>query len=367
MRASRESIGRERRRWGHWVVAVCALKMLIGCDPFSTQFEKEEKAVSYEARQKTSVKRPKTLTVMTYNVKFAGGRIDFFFDCHGERVLMNRNEVEFHLEGIASVIEELDPDIVFLQEVDVASKRAAYVDQVQWLLDHTSQNYGVYASHWKADFVPSDGLGPIDSGNAILSKFKLQKATRIALPLRGDQSGLEKYFYLKRNILIADVTLGQSVRLAATHVAAYSKDGTKGEQIQIFLDVLRAAPGMVIGAGDLNTLPPGSERQDGFEDSVCTDEDFQADDYSEEEAILGPFYDEFEAAIPLNDYQSDNSQYFTHTTDADGFWNRKLDYIFTNANVIDDSGVTHINQTPQGIETMPLSDHAPLTVEIELP
>ena len=27
---------------------------------------------------------------MNYNVKFGGGRIDFFFDCFGDRVLMSK-------------------------------------------------------------------------------------------------------------------------------------------------------------------------------------------------------------------------------------------------------------------------------------
>jgi endonuclease/exonuclease/phosphatase family metal-dependent hydrolase len=338
-----------------------------GCDPFGTKFSDVEDAVHYEARRIKSAPLPSVLRVMTYNIKFGGGRIDFFFDCHGDRVLMDREEVIENLEGLGEIIRDVNPDVVFLQEADVLSKRSAYVDQVQWLLDHTDLNYGVYASQWKADYVPSDGIGAVDSGNAILSKYKLTSATRIALELREDQGGLERYFYLKRNVLEADLEVSPQLRLVATHAAAYSQDGTKKEHIKSFEERLNAAPGLVIGGGDLNTLPPGTDKVRGFDDSVCTDEDFQADDYSEETDFLTGLYDRYDSAIPLGEYQSDNAAYFTHTTDGKGHWNRKLDYLFTNAQVVPGSGVTYQDEASVGIDTMALSDHAALSFEVQLP
>lgn len=352
---------------GFWLIAMTALAVPIACDPFNTQFDDSEGAVSYEAEAIRSVEFRSRLAVMTYNVKFGGGRIDFFFDCHGDEVLMSEEEVVTHLQGLAALIRAADPDVLFLQEVDVLSKRAAYVDQVQWLLDETDLNYGVYASQWKADYVPSDGIGAVDSGNAILSKWPLKDAVRLALPLRSDQGGLERYFYLKRNILVADLDVDVPLRLVATHSAAYSTDGTKAEQIRLFEKQLDEAPGLVIGAGDLNTLPPGTVKQHDFPDSVCTDEDFIADDYRDEADLLASLYAKYETAIPLGEYQADNAAHFTHTTDGSGFWNRKLDYVFTNANVVAGTGITHQDASTLGLETMPLSDHAPITVELELP
>jgi endonuclease/exonuclease/phosphatase family metal-dependent hydrolase len=337
------------------------------CDPFNTQFKPSEEALSYEADKIRVEPMRERLRVMTYNVKFGGGRIDFFFDCHGDEVLMTRQEVEENLEGLGEVIRRADPDVLFLQEVDILSKRSAYVDQVQWLLNETDLNYGVYASQWRADFVPSDGIGAVDSGNAILSKWPLANAERISLPLRTDQSGIERYFYLQRNLLVADLKASSDVRLVATHTAAYSQDGTKPQQIKLFEQQLDDAPGLVIGAGDLNTLPPNTEKQHDFDDSVCTDEDFQADDYREESDVLSSLYSKYATAIPLSDYASDNAAYFTHTTDGEGFWNRKLDYIFTNLDVVDGTGTTHQDETSLGVRTMPLSDHAPLSVELDLP
>ena len=123
----------------------------------------------------------------------------------------------------------------------------------------------------------------------------------------------------------------------------------------------------MLGAGDLNTLPPGSEKQHDFPDSVCTNEDFIADDYRDEATWLEPLYESYSSEISLADYQADNASYFSHTTDKSGFWNRKLDYFFTNASVVPGSGLVHQDEAHGGMETMPLSDHAPVTMEIEVP
>ena len=74
----------------------------------------------------------------------------------------------------------MDADIVLLQ-VDIESKRSGFMDQVQFLLDNTNLNYGAYASVMEVDFVFSDGLGRINTGNAILSKFKLTEARELSL------------------------------------------------------------------------------------------------------------------------------------------------------------------------------------------
>jgi endonuclease/exonuclease/phosphatase family metal-dependent hydrolase len=345
----------------------------LGCDPFHTTFDDIEGAETYRARELTPVAgTAPRLRVMNYNVKFGGGRIDFFFDCHGDRVLMSKREVVRNLEALVDKVNQVDPDVLVIQEVDVNSKRSAFVDQMQWLLDHSELNYGVYASQWKADYVPSDGIGAVDSGNGILSKYPLSNAERIGLALRTDQSSLERYFYLRRNILRARVDLpeGRGVEIVALHADAYGKDGTKQNHVERFeqeLDEAAARGALVIGAGDLNTLPPGSAQTYGFSDSVCEDEDFIADDYRADEGMLDGLYEKYAPEIPLADYQADNARYFSHTTDKNGFWNRKLDYIFTNGAVVPESGLVHQDEASGGIDTMPLSDHAPVTVEIEVP
>lgn len=351
-------------------ISIFALLFLAACDPFHTKIEDQEfTVIQYEARNKTTPTATlSTLKIATWNIKFGGGRIDFFFDCHGDRVLMTKTEVLENMAGVAAKVRNMNPDVIFLQEVDIDSKRSAYVDQVQYLLDNTDLNYAVYASQWQADYVPSDGVGQVNSGNAILSKYPLNNAERIALPLIAEQSGLVQYFYLRRNILLADLTINnKTVKVLNTHTSAYSSDGTKKEQLEIIqkrVADLDAANIPFILGGDFNNLPPNSTTYCNFDDDVCTEESGYASlpcDVLLEELSNMQIYASYEAAIPQAKYESNQSIYGTFTSDKDGFWNRKLDYIFTNGDFVDDAGMVHQGVSSGGMATMPLSDHCPIT------
>ena len=358
----------------YWaLLALCIALGVVGCDPFHTGFDDVEPALMYEAQPlEVPSQAPSSLKVMTWNVKFGGGRIDFFFDCFGERVLMSSEEVEGNIAAIAAVVRDVDPDVLLVQEIDINSRRGDFLDQLQLLLDSTALNYAAYGSQWRADYVPSDGLGAIDSGSATLSRWPLDAAERVALPLRTDQDGLTRYFYLRRNFLRSRLTLpgGTQLWIVNIHTDAYGKDGTKQAQIDLFYEELMRlaeAGNQVIGGGDLNTIPPGSTDTGDFPDSICEDEEFVADDYAEQLDWLNYLYDAFAPAISLDAYGGDNSAHYTHTVDGGGFWNRKLDYLFTNGTWVSGSGRTLQSVSQGGYETMPLSDHAPVVAEMELP
>lgn len=337
--------------------------VFFGCDPFGDHYSDIDEVVYYETKTGiTDVFIFTPASVMTWNIKFGGGRIDFWFDCYGDRVHMTTGEVTENLQAITDFINEQMPTVILLQEVDVNSKRTAYIDQVQWLLDNTYLNYGVYASQWQNQFVPSDGLGPVDSGNAILSVYPITGAERITLPLRSDQDGITQHFYLKRNILKAKTILnGFEYWILNLHTSAYSNDGTKKKQIDRFVDELHAISfdgELFVAGGDLNEIPPGSSQLSNFPDSICEDEDFQADDYSDETDWLDELYENYQPAVVLTDYHNNELVFFTHTTDSNGFWARKLDYLFTNQDGGFWQSETHQN-------TMLLSDHAPTTALIQ--
>lgn len=359
--------------WLGWAAPLAVLELCVlpswACDPLNTQFDEVEKAVRYEAEE---IQEPRdsveSLEVMTYNIKFAGGRIRFFFECPGERVHMSEEEVVDHLEGLAEKIRQVDPDVLMLQEVDVDSKRVAGVDQVQWLLDHTDLNYGVYASQWRARYVPKHGLGRVNSGNAILSRWPFDEATRIALPLISSQDWLTRYFYLKRNLLKSRIDVPGVGKLAVlnTHLAAFSQDGTRRKQVRQIereLSHLDEQGEPFVFGGDLNLIPPGSERTKNFADQQCEKEDFQAADYTDKLGTLEELYESYRAAIPLEDYRADNEPHFTYTGDVDAGWTRKIDYLFTNERFRDDSGLVHQGPDRGGLSTLERSDHAPVTAE----
>ena len=366
------------------VLLTVILLVINGCDIFNTKFEDMEDARMYVARNITPAPDdPDVLKIMTWNIKFGGARINFFFDGWGDEVLMDEDVVIENTQNIADYINEVEPDIILLQELDIDSKRSAYVDQMQFILDATELNYGAYASQWKADFVPSDGLGRMNSGNAIMSKWEITDAVRIALPLI-DQDGLTQYFYLRRNILKTKIQIGDNeLQVLNIHAAAYSKDGTKKEQIDIYkgeLDDLNGEGLLFVAGGDFNAIPPNAvnllgdefpDRPEGLSDDYEV-EDYEITDmiefYADYHPDLSP--DEYILYEEAGDYFS---PYYTHSIyinmqfeddydpeiiDID--WNRKLDYLFTNNPT---GWIAGSNETHQ--DTRQLSDHCPVTVELE--
>lgn len=328
-------------------------------------------AQEYEAAELQPAPPPeRALKVMSYNIKFGGARIDFFFDCYGDRVVMSQAEVLHNLKQLAAKIKAINPDVLFLQEVDIDSKRAAYVDQLQFLLDHTALNYGTYASQWDVAYVPRNGLGKVNSGNAILARWPLRNSLRIGLRQISEQSVLTRFFYLRRNLLRAELELGgRTLALLNTHLTAYAKDDTRRQQLETLkaeMDQLAGKSDVLIAGGDLNTLPPGTEKTSNFPDSACKgkDADFVMDDYTRELSWLEPFYEAYNDVIPLATYQADEARYYTHTTNGNGYWNRRLDYLFSTGRW--QKGAVHQGDA-KGPPSMKISDHAPISGELILP
>lgn len=361
------------KKTGVLLSGIFTLFWILSCEPLVYEFDNLEGAESYSADHRTPApENTEVIKALTWNIRFGAGRLSWFGDGCGDRVILTSTEVKENLQRIAQKITEWDVDLVLLQEVDVESKRSAYIDQVQWLLDHTEMNYGVYASAWHAQFIPSDGLGRMNMGTAILSRWPLDNAKRIALPLRDDQDALTQYFYLRRNMLKAKLRLpGQNnLYVLNIHTAAFSTDDTKFKHIQRFLEELNALNmqgATFIAGGDLNTLPPGSDSTDFCLEDSCPGESFhhesddpfhkEGSDYSQEQDWLSDLYLNYTPAVAMTDYQADQPAYFTHTTQhPDGVWDRKLDYLFTNGNFVSDSDSTHQ-------EVSACSDHAPLSVD----
>ena len=349
---------------------------LVSCEPLVNTFEKGENIENYKSKDITKTSDSvETVKFMTWNIRFGVGRTSWFGDCCGDRVIIPEAEVKDNLQKIADFINKTQPDILFLQEIDEESNRTAYIDQVKWLLNHTDLNYGVYASMWDAQYIPSDGLGRINTGNAILSRWKIKDSERIQLPLRGDQDGVTKYFYLRRNLLKTRIELPglDDFYALCVHMSAFSTDDTKQKQINKIQDeLINMEDAKFFLGGDFNLIPPGSDsidfcQEDGCEDDKIHQGNIDDADYHKEGSYFGeeihllqPLYDNYNSAVPLDKYLENQLGHFTHSTQwDDGFWDRKLDYIFTNKEWIIGSDSTYQEDAFEHR----LSDHVPVSVE----
>ncbi|WP_084737405.1 endonuclease/exonuclease/phosphatase family protein [Cystobacter ferrugineus] len=377
------------------------MPLLTGCewvaDPLS--FTREEvPRFKAHADHPAPVDNPTSLKVMSWNVKYGACRIDFWFDFWGDRVQMSSTEVTDCLTRVAALIREYDPDILMTEEIEVDSKRSAYIDQVRFLLENTNLRYAGYMSTWKARYVPSEGVGRMDLGNAILSRYPILKAERIRQEDRTDQDPLTSTFYIKRAIGRVEVDVGQGRRIAAyvVHTEAYDQDGTKQKQIQQIHDVLKAETLPWVIGGDFNELPPvcderaprgspesceGKLRLSGFLDERESSKGTEFEQPPYTPSVMKQYYDDFEPYIPLSRYgvgEDNQRRYFTHSVlgpdsvndqGVPGYWNRTLDYLFirkgeqwTDTDVIQGPG-------PFGIKSdaLRLSDHAPVVGTWRLP
>ena len=367
-------------------LSILGVLLILGCDPFVTEFEDSSDAVMYEANSQSDATYDSgDVKVVTWNIRFGIARFSFFGDSCGDDVILDDDTIEKNMEAIADALNAMDADIVLLQEVDVSSKRTGYMDQVQYLLDYTNLNYGCYASMWKADFIASDGIGRIDAGNAILSKYKLTDAERIQLRLRTDQDELTEYFYLRRNIVKAKIpalTQGtQDFYAVDIHATAFATDDTKQKHIDKYVETLAEihAGGdgdLFVTGGDLNSVPPGSIT-DFCESDMCDGEDYHTDEAEEyhkegsyfenfegEPDILLPLYDVYNSAIDSASYNL--TEHFTHAPSTSmiddttaTMYDRKLDYLFTNGTW--SSGSEHTHQA-----AWELSDHLPVSAVLNL-
>lgn len=352
-----------------FLLSLAILLALPACEPLVETFEAEMPCQYYEAGKKNAIPAlGNSIKIMTWNMRFGVGKtVGWFGDSCGDRVILGADEVLPVLDAIAARIEAIQPDIVLLQEIDIDAKRSAYIDQMQYLLDHTYLNYGVYASNWKSQFIPSDGLGRMDEGNAILSRWPLEDARRYQLPLRNDLDALTKYFYVRENVMTARVKIPGVANLYAvsTHLTANSTDDTKRRQVDEFVAILqdldREGKYFVAG-GDLNLVPPNADSTDYCDERACEGDRYHGpnDDpqhleganYAPEITWLNPLYEEFLPSLTLADYKSDESSYFTNAQ-INSDWNSMLDYLFSNSEWAPDSHQAHQDVLD--------ADHCPVT------
>ena len=358
-------------------LSILGVFLILGCEPFVTEFPDTSDAVPYEATSKSNVSYTGgNIKVVTWNIRFGIARFPFFGDSCGDDVILDDATIDKNMAVIADSLNAMDADIVLLQEVDVSSKRTGYMDQVQYLLDNTNLNYGCYASMWKADFIFSDGIGRVDAGNAILSKYELTEAERIQLRLRTDQDELIQYFYLRRNIVKAKIpALAQGSKdfyAVDIHATAFATDDTKQQHIAKYVETLadiESSGDYFVTGGDLNSVPPGSVIDFCLSD-VCSDESFHTDsdggphkegsyfdNFEGEPNILTPLYEVYDAAIDSDD--ANLPIHLTHGPSTsyvmnDIKYDRKLDYLFTNGIWENTSSKTHQ-------AAWELSDHLPVS------
>ena len=94
-------------------------------------FKNQESQTRVKKNEKFLNESQREFTFLSWNIGYAGlgKEMDFFYD-GGGKVRPSKEQFENYLSGIKKTLKENNKvDFIFLQEVDISSKRSYYVDE----------------------------------------------------------------------------------------------------------------------------------------------------------------------------------------------------------------------------------------------
>jgi len=167
-----------------------------------------------------------SITVMSYNIHAMRG-MDKLVD----------------IDRIAKVINDQDPDIAGLQEVDQFTERSGKIDAIK-ILEKKTGMFGVFMGTF-------DYQGG-EFGNAMLSKYPIIEQKLYRLPSRDN--------YEPRLIMMISciVENGDTVHFYNTHLDHHRQDSDRPIQVEAIKKIIKNDHHKIIFTGDFN-CQPGTE------------------------------------------------------------------------------------------------------------
>lgn len=192
-----------------------------------------DRILSYPRRPAASA-RAGSVRVATYNIE-------------GHAALVDRR----HLEEVAQVIRDLQPDVIALQEVHRGTWQSRFTDQLSEL-ERLTRMTGFFGKSFKA-------LGG-EFGNAVMTRGRIESAEVHELPSVGEP----------RSLLRATVAVdGRRINVFVTHLATWGRlnRASRMEQIECIEQIIARSELPFILAGDFNATETTSELATMFRNS----------------------------------------------------------------------------------------------------
>jgi endonuclease/exonuclease/phosphatase family metal-dependent hydrolase len=241
------------------VLAVVALFVYLTV----TEFKPAERvAVDVEGKAAYTLSEGDTFKIVTWNIGYGalGDNADFFMDGGSHVYTATLNRVKLNMAGILEGLADMDPDIVFLQEVDRDSTRSKHIDEYELVQSILVEQQSSFANNFKVAFIPypMPPIGKVDSGLATFSSYPVASSERVQLPI--PFSWPVRMANLKRCVLISRVPLEGSDKelvLMNLHLEAYDSGEGKVAQTKMLAELLQAEAekgNYVIAGGDFNQI-----------------------------------------------------------------------------------------------------------------
>ncbi len=213
------------------------------------------------------------LSVLSWNIGYCGlgKEMDFFYD-GGKQVTPPMSNYQGYLNEVLNTINKYTyVDFMFLQEVDIKSKRSYFSNQEKLIAEFLPAFGYAFAKNYDVQYVimpPTSPMGRVKAGLMSLTKYQPTELKRISYP--SSFSWPKKLLMLDRCMLLAryPLTNGKALVMINTHNSAYDEDGTlrkvELEKLKTIITGEYAKGNYVLVGGDWNTNPPGFETKTNF-------------------------------------------------------------------------------------------------------
>ena len=205
-----------------------------------------------------------SFSILTWNIGYGGlgKENDFFYD-GGKDVRSSKDLVSKNMNGISSLLKDLNNDFICLQEVDICSKRSYKINQMESLHEALPNYESIFGKNYDVNFVPLpifNPLGKVTSGIATFSNLPGTYTERIGFT---SESAFPNSLFMLRRCFIKThipLSIGKDLVIINTHNSAYDSTGNmKKEELDIlmpYLYQLYEEGHYVVAAGDWNQCTP---------------------------------------------------------------------------------------------------------------
>ena len=200
--------------------------------------------------------------IVSWNIGYGalGDNADFFMDGGTHVMTADSERVKLNMAGIFEGLADMDPDIVFLQEIDRDSSRSRHINEYELAQSILIGKQSAFANNFKVAFLPYPipPMGKVDSGVATFSAYPVESAERVQLPI--PFSWPVRMANLKRCVLVSRVPLegtDKELVLMNLHLEAYDSGEGKIAQTKMLARLLQEEEekgNYVIAGGDFNQL-----------------------------------------------------------------------------------------------------------------
>ena len=199
-------------------------------------------------------------SIVTYNVGFGAytPAYSFFMDGGKSSWAKSKDSVIETIGGCVKTLQDLDPDISLIEEIDVNATRSYHVPELDYFARDLSYENYVFAVNYDSAFLfypLTQPHGKTLAGIGTFSKFPITSAVRRSFPI---SESFSKILDLDRCYSVARIPVenGRELVIYAVHMSAYGNtdEVREGQKVMLLQDMKEEVDmgNYVICGGDFN-------------------------------------------------------------------------------------------------------------------